>query len=67
MTIREAIEFIGEAEDAINKAMRSEDIEDVKTFAEDALNPLEKATEALNNVADDFDSAIFLIKPNTKV
>lgn len=33
MTIREAIEFIEEAEDAIDKAIRSEDIKDVKAFA----------------------------------
>lgn len=67
MTLRDAIEAIGEAEDAVYRAIKSEEIKEVKRFVKDAAIPLKQATEIIYEVANDIDSAIILLKPNKHI
>ena len=67
MTLRDVSELINEVQYTINSAMGLTDGVDVKECLEDAIKPLEKAREALTEVANDIETAYLILKPNTEV
>ncbi|PZC51477.1 MULTISPECIES: hypothetical protein [unclassified Mesotoga] len=67
MTLRDAAAFIDEAQDALHNAIGYTDGVDVKECVDEALKPLAKAREAIEEVANDIETAYLILKPNIEV
>ena len=66
MTLRDAVEFISEAQFSLDSALGCTDGSDVKDYVESAIKPLEKALEVISEVANDIETAYLILKPNTE-
>jgi len=67
MTLRDAVELINEAQFMLGNAMGCTDGSDVKECVDEALKPLAKAREAIEEVANDIETAYLILKPNIEV
>lgn len=53
MTLRDAVNFIKEAQDVIKSSMGLTDGYDIKECLEDAIKPLEKARQAIEETLEE--------------
>ena len=67
MTLRDAVELIDEVRFMLGNAIGCTDGIDAKECVDEAIKPLEKAREVIEEVANDIETALLILKPNIEV